>query len=173
MVFDCDGPHRVKEGSHRDAPRKKVEALVVFFNFLPRSISIGALKPPEPLQHPSTPPPTKWSLFFRKQSEKTLVSINFLRFWFRNCLNHGPQKAKYRIKGDAKKMKMASAAGASHSLYGRAPQARVRLLHERNCILHHKQIAEICCQSMTFQADHCFGASSKHRLCAVVVQCSM
>ena len=75
--------HRVKEGSHRDAPRSKVEALVVFFNFLPRSISIGALKPPEPLQHPSTPPSTKWSLFFRKQSEKTLVS-KFLRFWFQN-----------------------------------------------------------------------------------------
>jgi hypothetical protein len=75
--------HRVKEGSHRDAPRRKVEALVVFFNFLPRSISIGALKPPEPLQHPSTPPSTKWSLFFRKQREKTLVS-KFLRFWFQN-----------------------------------------------------------------------------------------
>ena len=75
------------------------------------------------------------------------------------------RRAKYRIKGDAKKMKMASAAGASHSPYGRAPQARVRLLHERNCILHHKRIAEICCQSVTFHADSSLGASSKHRLC--------
>jgi len=41
----------VKEGADADAARKKVEAFVVLFNILARSISIRALPDVERVQH--------------------------------------------------------------------------------------------------------------------------